>query len=376
LQIAFNTNFISNYHAILISNKGSRWLNVSPPAGTIDGNSSANITIDFVTEGLATGNYQANLVISSNDGDAPLKYVPVNLTVFDNYEPVIGDIADISVVETQTASLTINASDQDDPQVTVLIINKPAFMTLTSSGNGTATYAIKPLLNNRGTYTLTVEATDSRGLKSYRNVQLRVIPYGVENFSLIDKRNGQVIQNFAGSVTLNKADAAYPYYQIRANTNPATVGSVQFLLNGKSVKGSASAPYLMADGEIKNLKIGNHTLKATAYTQKSNKGQVGASAEAVITVVNQSVAASGASALTVSPNPVERDLRVSFTGSVASETELVIVDGTGYAVYRTRVPRDEMKNLRLDLSALRPGIYYLQIIDAEGQRVTTRVVKQ
>lgn len=378
LQVAFNTNYITSNHAILFSNKGSKWLRVNPSAGEIEGNSATTVTLDFKADGLEAGTHMTNLVISSNDTDEPMKQVPVELTVFDNYAPVVDSIQSMSVVETQTSALTITAHDEDDSYVSLLIINKPAFVTLTSSGNGTAAYSIKPLLNDRGTYRMTVEATDSRGLKSYRDFQLQVVPYGVQNFSLIDKRNGQVILNFAGSVTLNKANAAFPYYQIRANTNPATVGSVQFFLNGKSTKGSASAPYLMADGELKNLKVGNHMIKATAYTQKLNKGQVGASAEAVITIINQaSTSATAATAsLSVSPNPVERELRVVVTGVGSEQSELVIVDGTGYTVYRTTVTSAQMQDLRLDLSTLRSGIYYLQIADSQGQRVTTRLIKK
>ena len=377
LQVAFNTNYITNNLAVLFSNKTSKWLSVNPASGIIAGNSSTNIGLDFSSGALAAGKYTANLLISSNDGDEPMKQVPVELTVFDNYAPVIDSISDISVIETETASLTITGHDEDDPQVTLSIINKPAFITLTSTGNGTTTYAIKPLISHHGDYLLTVEAVDSRGLTSYRNFQLHVAPYGVENFSLIDKRNGQVILNFATSVTLNRADAAYPYYQIRANTNPGVVGSVQFLMNGKNAKGSATAPYLLADAELRNLKVGNHTLKATAYTQKSNKGQAGASVQATIAVVNQAVSPGNATpTLTISPNPVENELRVKLTGEVSGESELVIVDGRGYAVYRLKVTYEQMQDLRIDLSSLRSGIYYVQLTDSLGQRVTTRMVKK
>lgn len=376
LQVVFNAPYISNNQAILISNSGPKWLRVSPNGGTLAGHSSADIALDFIADGLAAGKYNSDLVISSNDEDAPFKRIPVELTVFDNYTPVIDSISDLSIIETQNASLTVTAHDNDDPSVTLSILNKPSFMTVTASGNGTVTYLIKPGIGDKGDYEITVEAMDTRGLKSQRKFYLKIIPYGVQNFSVIDKRNGQVILNFAGSVTLNKADAAYPYYQIRANTNPASVGSVQFQVDGKNAKSSATAPYLLADTDFKNLKVGNHKIKATAYTLKSNKGQVGALAEATVAIVNQPLTTSTvATSLIISPNPVENELNVKLSGDQSGDSDLEIVDGTGYVVYRAKITFEQLQDLKINVSGLPRGIYYLQLTRTTGQRITSRIVK-
>ncbi len=59
------------------------WLNIDPEAGNIAPNGHKEHTVNFNNAGLALGNYTANIVITSNDPDAPTTIVPVSMSVVD-----------------------------------------------------------------------------------------------------------------------------------------------------------------------------------------------------------------------------------------------------------------------------------------------------
>ncbi len=81
-----------------------------------------------------------------------------------------------------------------------------------------------------------------------------------------------------------------PHINIRAQTNPATVGSVVFDLNGVKALENI-APYALA-GDIKGdywdwtPTPGNYLLNAIAYTQHMAQGSAGADKSIHFTVVN------------------------------------------------------------------------------------------
>jgi len=66
---------------ITYSGDGADWLSASPTDGTIAIDSSTNIDVTINTAGLTEGDYQAIIVISSNDLHNPVINVPVNLSV-------------------------------------------------------------------------------------------------------------------------------------------------------------------------------------------------------------------------------------------------------------------------------------------------------
>lgn len=68
------------------------WLSVSPQSGITPGGSSSEVTVSYDATGLTAGNYEARLCVSSNAFEDPVRSVPVDLTVIDEwarYLPVI-----------------------------------------------------------------------------------------------------------------------------------------------------------------------------------------------------------------------------------------------------------------------------------------------
>ena len=97
--------------------------------------------------------------------------------------PVIDSIPAVQVVETGSLNVTFNATDAEGSAVSLVLEENLAFITPVSSGNGTATYSIKPKFGDAGDYVLNVVATDADGATDTETFHLTVVPYGVQNFS-------------------------------------------------------------------------------------------------------------------------------------------------------------------------------------------------
>jgi len=70
-----------NATAYSLSLSGVKWLSVEPGSGVIPAGSSLDVTVTFDTEGLLGGDYNANIIVSSNDPATPEVTVPAHLHV-------------------------------------------------------------------------------------------------------------------------------------------------------------------------------------------------------------------------------------------------------------------------------------------------------
>ncbi|HYG20599.1 MAG TPA: S8 family serine peptidase [Ohtaekwangia sp.] len=262
------------------------WLVVSPLSGVVPSGGSVTVDVTFNAEDLEAGVYTDTLNIASNDPVSPWTLVPVTLTVGANIPPVLADIADATVLEKQTLNVTFTATDEDDSLVTVTLQDLPDFITLTGSGNGYASYAIKPLVGDEGEYDLAVIAEDARGAMDVDTFHLSVIRFAVASFSVINTTTGEVIAEFTDQITLNRADAGFANWNIRANTTPETIGSVKFKVNGSQKNIDNANPYLLKANVLSGLGVGNHTLLGEPYMEASGHGQKGQSLQAVVTIIN------------------------------------------------------------------------------------------
>jgi hypothetical protein len=128
-------------------------------------------------------------------------------------------------------------------------------------------------------------ATDAKGKTDSASFRIRVIPYGVSSFSLINARTGEVIKDFDGDVTVDLADQDHDKLLVRANTMPRSVGSVAFLFKrNKTIDNNA--PYEYKLPSLESLGPGKFVLNANTYTKPKGKGAQGRGRLAVINVVN------------------------------------------------------------------------------------------
>ncbi|GAA3970285.1 beta strand repeat-containing protein [Hymenobacter antarcticus] len=105
-------------------------------------------------------------------------------------------------------------------------------------------------------------------------------PPQVTGFTLVNADNEQDIQVLTSGATLNLATLPTRNLNVRANTNPATVGSVAFALSGPQpqTQTDAVAPYALLPDVAGNYPawtppVGSYSLTATPYTGSGGSGQ-------------------------------------------------------------------------------------------------------
>jgi hypothetical protein len=111
-------------------------------------------------------------------------------------------------------------------------------------------------------------------------------PQSISSFSLINERTGEVIQDFYGSITLNRADPDFFKWTIQANAFPDTVGSVSFRIDKKFKQTENVFPYILKKQFLQNLKEGTYTLTTEVYSKRNEKGEKGVGRTAIINVIN------------------------------------------------------------------------------------------
>ncbi len=166
-----------------IGNQSMRYgtqLIVNVAASDIDGD-QLMLTVDglpsfgfFTSTGNGTGtitfNPQASdekvytgITVTVSDPHGGTKTISFNLTVNDNYNPVIGAIAPVTVQEGSSYTLVLNATDQNAGDIlTWDFPDLPSFITKTVNG-GSATLLIKPGFADADVYHITARVMDNKG---------------------------------------------------------------------------------------------------------------------------------------------------------------------------------------------------------------------
>jgi len=104
-----------------------------------------------------------NLAVIATDVYGGKDTVTFNLTINDNFSPVITSIANVSMNEGDDQQLTLAAADQNASDVlTWSAVSLPSFITLTGN-NRNASLNINPGFADAGTYTVKVAIVDGNG---------------------------------------------------------------------------------------------------------------------------------------------------------------------------------------------------------------------
>lgn len=265
------------------------WLTYGPRSGIVLPGESATITVNFNAADLEAGFYTDTLKLSSNDPAHAHTDIPVTMKVLVNTPPVLAAINPLTVRELSAADVSFTATDIDNEPVTVVLEEDLAFITALSTSNGNASYRIKPLPGDAGTYDLNVKATDARGKSDAKVFQLTVTPYGVVSFTLFNTRTNLPVTTFTDTVEIDMTQPDFSKLTFRANTDPSAVGSVRFRLDNQNANTDNTAPYTLntlSTYALLLLGCEDHTLTATAYTQKNGGGNAGRSLTAVVRIVN------------------------------------------------------------------------------------------
>jgi hypothetical protein len=154
-------------------------------------------------------------------------------------------------------------------------------LTATTTGTHTPTHT--------ATFTASATATPS-------HTPTPTSPTGqyVVSFTLVNADTDQDIATLTEGYVINYAAIGTQNINIRANTSPATVGSVRFGYDGNpNYKVETSPPYAIASDSNGNYfawspapAVGPHTITGTPFTQSGGNGTAGATLTVNFVVVN------------------------------------------------------------------------------------------
>jgi hypothetical protein len=197
----------------------------------------------------------------------------------------------------------------------------------------------------------------------------------INSFTLVDSRTNETVRELHD----NDRIAASPKLSIRANTD-LTTSSVEFILNGETYIEN-DEPYALFDGKGKkdggNLKPGNYTLSATAYSENNLEGVKGNTITIHFTVIRgnkDGEANNEETVVNVFPNPVTTNLSIQISGKPGTKFDAQIIDQYGGRVMSSKatINADGYGNQEWSASGMRRGTYYL-IVNMNEKSFTRRI---
>ncbi len=134
LQVAYNTDYVHDNLAVQIMSV-PQWLDVTPSSGRILAGGFMDLDVNFDAAGLMGGDYDANIVIESNDPDEGTILVPATLHVTGAPDIALNpgalDFGEIYLGYPSTLTVTISNEGTDD-------------LTVTDVYTGTAEFTVSP----------------------------------------------------------------------------------------------------------------------------------------------------------------------------------------------------------------------------------------
>ncbi|MFD1143522.1 putative Ig domain-containing protein [Larkinella insperata] len=235
-------------------------------------------------------------ILSTSLGSTPFTatwdLIKVTKDPLPNTAPVLTAPGSKTVLLGQALSFTAQATDSDVPaQILTYSLTGPTGASINAS---TGAFSWTP--TTTGTFSLTIRVTDNGlpALSAQQAFSVTVTPQSVLSLSLTNAATGQPIRGMGANEVVNLATLP-ERLNIRATTNPGTVGSVVFVLSGKESRTQVETakPYeLFGDNSTWRPSVGSYTLKATPYSAANGQGTAGTPQTINFTVIDQPVVTS------------------------------------------------------------------------------------
>ena len=206
-------------------------------------------------------------------------------------------------------------------------------------------------------------------------VEPRVAPVSglpaVVSLTLVNADNDRDIATLTDGYVINFAAIGTRNLNVRANTNPGTVGSVGFTLDGVAGRTERRVPYAIAgdanpDYYAWTPALGNHALTAIPYAG----GEANAAGTA-LTInfsatdgTTSTTSKNGLTFFTIHPNPAHTTTTLTFTTGRAQKMDIVITNFMAVEVKRIRITVQAGENaVAIPVSDLQMGSYYVRLGD-------------
>lgn len=202
-------------------------------------------------------------------------------------------------------------------------------------------------------------------------VVMNTRPQAVTSFTLINADTDQTIGPLQDGDVIDLANIGTNRLNAQAFTNPSTVGSVEFEVNGFTVTEN-KAPYA-AGGNSGNdfhpisVAPGTYTLTATPYAKRNLKGDKGQALSVTFTVINSGPPfrlENDVMSLyfNVYPNPVSDFLIVEMDEAVTGPVQLALYNLQGQLLVSKTMEAEAGTNVtKINLSDYPQGQYYLHV---------------
>ncbi|MCO6498356.1 MAG: T9SS type A sorting domain-containing protein [Chitinophagaceae bacterium] len=123
-------------------------------------NANETSFVDVNTTGNKT--YYYKVYARNSNGNSDMSDIAT--VSIENRIPELEEIADVYLNSGQTNTINLEATDDAGETLTFEIVNRPSFVTIQNTGNGTATLTIAPQAGDEGIYKdITVSVTDPAG---------------------------------------------------------------------------------------------------------------------------------------------------------------------------------------------------------------------
>ncbi|GAA4341535.1 malectin domain-containing carbohydrate-binding protein [Flaviaesturariibacter amylovorans] len=357
-----------------------------------------------VTDGVLNINF-SSLAADGGKTYAKVSAIEVLRAGAPNAAPVANAGPDHSLT-LPTSSVVLNGSgtDNDGTITTYTWSQVSGPNTATFSSNAVAAPTVSGLV--QGSYTFQLVVTDNAGAQSVADgvtVTVNGAPastQAVSTFTLINADTDQDLFTIADGATLDLATLPTRNLNIRANTSPATVGSVRFVLSGAQARTvtESGAPYALFGDNAGNYNpwtpvLGAYTLQGTPYTGSGATGTAGTVLTVRFNVVNnppmvtsrgrggaqaskETVAVPGEQELKIYPNPTSGRLALRFSEAVSEDVTYLLYGPAGNRIGSGVQPLGKpAAEVAIDLSRhnLANGVYYLEVKSGQWRK-TVRVM--
>jgi ribosomal protein L14 len=336
------------------------WTKVSGPAGSNIANAaSASASIS----GLVQGQYVFELSVIDNDGATGSDQVTITVNsapAAANKPPVANAGSDIGLILPIT-STTLNGTASSDPDGTISSyswtnISGPSIAVIVNAN--TATPTVSDLTAGQYVFQLTV--TDNSGASSSDQMSVTVsAPPIVNQGPVANAGKDTTIPMPESSVVLNGGASwdpdgnitSYSWKQISGPSNSVIVNS------------TASST------QVNNLTQGSYTFELDVA---DNKGAISTATVKVDVISNLRFTSN----LRLYPNPASTTVNVQYQNDLTGKVVVNIFSAGGTQVFGTEYSKDQNLMLKqINVSTLPRGIYYIQILQPDGSKLSKSFFK-
>jgi hypothetical protein len=315
---------------------------------------SVNTALNNLTEGV----YTFRLTVVDNAGASVTDDVTVTVAPQPNAGPVANAGNDIEItLPINRANLDgSNSSDPDGSIISYTWVRATGPGAVTIVNSNTSRPSVDGL--SQGLYEFELTVTDNRGAVAKDRVLVKVNKK--PNAKPIAKANKDT------SVALTSAKA------MLSGTESVDADGAIVAYKWTQVSGPAIAAVVSpatAETEVLNLQEGVYEFELAVT---DNEGDI-ATTTVRVSVIN---AFRYSKLFKIYPNPAREAIQLQLIDDAKGRCRVFIYDVRGRSVLETEFSKDQsMLTKAIDVSKLKPGMYYLQVLESDGSRIMRQFVK-